>query len=273
MNALPTRKDEAWRWSNLKALAAVWPHADVRLRSQSVAAGQHGRLDETVSGDAWINDDVTVTVGAGGRLDGIIRQSAATMATMLYRITLEAGAAAHIVILNHGGELGRIALDVTLHDGADFHLGAVLIGTGEQTIELVTTVRHVGPAATSRQIVRAVAGGTATTSYLGQVAVARAGQKTDASQSFKALLLNRGATANAKPELEIFADDVKCAHGAAIGEIDPQALFYLTSRGIPPAGARALLTRAFLSDALEGLDDTATETLNADITALLEQAA
>jgi Fe-S cluster assembly protein SufD len=272
MRALPTRKDEAWRWSNLKALAGVWP-GEVRTRSLTIADGEQGRLDDTLSGAAWINDEVTVMVGAGGRLDGIIRQSATTMATMLYRITLAAGARAHLVILNHGSHLGRIAIDVTCHEGADFQLGAVLIGAGEQTIELVTTVRHVGPAATSGQIVRAVSGGTATVSYLGQVAVARAGQKTDASQSFKALLLNRGATANAKPELEIFADDVKCAHGAAIGEIDGQALFYLTSRGIPPDQARALLTRAFLSDALEGLDIAATEALDAEITALLERAA
>ena len=161
---------------------------------------------------------------------------------------------------------------MTRHEGADLSIGAVLIGGGEQTTELVTTVRHVGPGATSRQIVRAAAGGTATVSFLGQVAVARTGQKTDAGQSFKALLLNRGATANAKPELEIFADDVKCAHGAAIGEIDQAALFYLSSRGIPPEKARALLTRAFLSDALEGLDDAATAALDAEITALLEGA-
>lgn len=271
MSLAPTRKDEAWRWSNLKALAAAWPDAQVRSRSLAIAAT--GRLDEPLTGDAWINDDMTVSVAAGGRLDGVIRAGAAGLTTMLYRITLEAGAAAHLVILSHGGSLGRIALDVTLHDGADFQLGAILIGQGEQTIELVTTVRHVGPGATSRQIVRAVAGGTATTSYLGQVAVARAGQKTDASQSFKALLLNRGATANAKPELEIFADDVKCAHGAAIGEIDKQALFYLNSRGVPPAQARALLTRAFLSDALAGLDEVTTVALDTEITALLGQAA
>jgi len=242
MSALPTRKDEAWRYSDLVAVARHWPVAVE-----------------------------TIDVPAGATHSDIIR--AADEGIRHLAITIGAGGTCRLTILDAGRSYGRIAIDVTLHDGADFQLGAILIGRGEQKIELVTTVRHIGVAATSRQIVRAVAGGTATTSYLGQVAVARTGQKTDASQSFKALLLNRGATANAKPELEIFADDVKCAHGAAIGEIDPQALFYLTSRGIPPAGARALLTRAFLSDALEGLDDTATETLNADITALLEQAA
>ena len=86
----------------------------------------------------------------------------------------------------------------------------------------------------------------------------------------KALLLDRGATANAKPELEIFADDVKCAHGATVGELDKTALFYLQSRGVPPAQAQALLMRAFLSDALESIsDEAARETAEARVTALL----
>ena len=71
------------------------------------------------------------------------------------------------------------------------------------------------------------------------------------------MLLDRGATANAKPELEIFADDVKCAHGATVGELDRNALFYLASRGVPPAEAKALLTRAFLSDALARIGEPA----------------
>ena len=235
---MPTRRDEAWRYSDLAAVARHWP---VAVETVDVPAGA-SRAD-IIRADAEAIRHLAISIGAGGA----------------YRLT----------IIDAGRSYGRIALDVTLHDGADFQLGAVLVGSGEQKIELITTVRHVGPAATSRQIVRAVAGGTATTSYLGQVAVARAGQKTDASQSFKALLLNRGATANAKPELEIFADDVKCAHGATVGEIDLNALFYLTSRGVPPAQARALLTRAFLSDALDGLDEATTAALDAEITALL----
>lgn len=241
MSVAPTRKDEAWRYSDLAAVARHWP---VPVETVEVPAGDQ-RSDIIRAAEEGIRH-LAITIGGGGA----------------YRLT----------ILDAGRSYGRIALDVTLQDGADFQLGAVLIANGEQRVELVTTVRHVGVAATSRQIVRAVAGGTATTSYLGQVAVARTGQKTDASQSFKALLLNRGATANAKPELEIFADDVKCAHGATVGEIDRTALFYLTSRGVPPAEARALLTRAFLSDALEGLDDATVEALDAEISGMLTAA-
>lgn len=222
-SGLPTRRDEAYRYSDLAAVARHWP---VAVEPIAIAAGETAA--HTIIADA------------------------AAPAIRHLAITVAAGAALRLTLVDSGRPFGRTAMDVTLHEGADFQLGAILIGTGEQTVELVTTVRHIGPRATSRQVVRAVAGGTATTSYLGQVAVAREGQKTDAGQSFKALLLSRGATANAKPELEIFADDVKCAHGAAIGEIDAQALFYLASRGVPPHLARALLTRAFLADALAG---------------------
>ena len=88
--------------------------------------------------------------------------------------------------------------------------------------------------------------GKAIGSYLGKVEVARGAQQTDAEQSVKAMLLDRGATANCKPELEIFADDVKCAHGATVGELDAMQLFYAESRGLDPASARALLLEGFV---------------------------
>jgi Fe-S cluster assembly protein SufD len=100
--------------------------------------------------------------------------------------------------------------------------------------------------------VRSVLGGKAVGSYLGKVEVARGAQQTDGEQSVKAMLLDRGATANCKPELEIYADDVKCAHGASVGELDPVQMFYAQSRGLDPASARALLLEGFVM----GLWDT-----------------
>ena len=97
--------------------------------------------------------------------------------------------------------------------------------------------------------------GKATGSYLGKVEVARGAQKTDAEQSVKAMLLDRGATANCKPELEIFADDVKCAHGASVGELDAMQLFYAESRGLDPASARALLLEGFVMGLWESAKD------------------
>lgn len=245
-STLPSRRDEDWRYSDIAAVERAWP---VAAEVIDVAAGDHARrmiVQDAAIGSATIRQ-LAVTLAAGARLD--------------------------LHIINSGGAYGRVALDVTLHQGAHFELGGIIVARGEQVLEIITTVRHAGPGASSNQIVRCVAGGTATATYLGKVAVARAGQKTDAAQSFKALLLDRGATANAKPELEIFADDVKCAHGATVGELDKTALFYLESRGLPPATARALLTQAFLSDALASLaDDAAREAAEAQVTALLEAA-
>ncbi|MBB5987940.1 SufD family Fe-S cluster assembly protein [Sphingobium lignivorans] len=229
--SLPTRRDEAWRYSDIDAAARAWPGA--APERIVVAPGEMrtlALLQDAAEGESVILDHV-VEIGAGGTL------------------------AVHL--LNSGGALGRVTFDVTLARHAHFELKAALIGGGTQTIELVTTLNHAEPEATSAQTVRAIAAGRATTNYLGQIRVARDAQKTDASQSFKAMLLDRGASAHARPELEIFADDVKCAHGASIGQLDEAALFYMASRGLDPAGAKALLLEAFIAGLFDDIADEA----------------
>jgi len=223
MTALPTRRDEAWRYSDLDAVARLWPVPAPTV--MDVAAGESDARH--LVAEAGIHD-FAITLGAGARMD--------------------------FHVLNAGAGYGRVAIDVTLHDGAHFEFGAVQIGGGSANLEIVTTVRHVEPNATSKQTVRSILGGAATGSYLGKVAVARDAQKTDSVQSVKAMLLDRTATANAKPELEIYADDVKCAHGATVGELDRNALFYLAARGLPPAEAQTLLLQAFVSEVFEGAE-------------------
>jgi Fe-S cluster assembly protein SufD len=171
------------------------------------------------------------------------------------KLSRGAGASARIFALNSAEHYGRIELEVELADGADFELLAANIGTGTSTNEIVGNVRHLEPNATSRQIVRSVLNRKAVGTYLGRIEVSRDAQKTDAEQSVKAMLLDRGATANAKPELEIFADDVKCAHGATVGELDSNQLFYLGSRGLPPAEARALLLEGFVMGLWDGASE------------------
>tara|TARA_R110000782_G_scaffold167129_5_gene259156 strand:+ start:9710 stop:10462 length:753 start_codon:yes stop_codon:yes gene_type:complete len=230
--ALPTRRDEAWRYSDLEAVASMWPvPAPVEI---IVPAGEHAaqHLLQQCGDDA--------------------------VAVRDYRIVLEAGARLDFHVLNIGGKLGRVTFDVMLKQGAHFALHGAIIGGGRQTLEIVTNVMHAEPDGTSEQTVRSILGGHATGSYLGRIAVARDAQKTDASQSVKAMLLDRTATANAKPELEIFADDVKCAHGATVGELDKQALFYMASRGMDPATAQTLLLRAFVAGVFDGIADDAT---------------
>ena len=172
-------------------------------------------------------------------------------------MVLEAGAVVRIFALNNAARYGRYELNVALHEGADFALYGANIGAKDSTLEIVTTVRHIAPGAISRQAIRSVLGDKATGNFLGRVEVAREGQQSDAEQSVKAMLLNRGAIANAKPELEIFADDVKCAHGATVGELDQNQLFYAAARGLDPVAARALLLEGFIAglwDEIEGED-------------------
>jgi Fe-S cluster assembly protein SufD len=223
--ALPTRQSEAWRYADLDAVARAWP------------------LPERES----------VAVPGGGSFARAIVVEAGGITQLSLSLGRNAKAAVHI--LNTDGAYARIELDVTLHEGAEFTLGGAQLGTGEQTLEIVTTVTHAEPNAKSRQLVRSVLGGQSTGTYLGKVAVARGAIGSDAEQSVRAMLLDRTATANAKPELEIYADDVKCAHGCAIGELDAQGLFYLESRGLPPAEAKRLMLQAFIAEAFVGAED------------------
>ena len=225
-STLPTRKDEAFRYADLYALAGVWPVAREEIR---VAAGETGSLAIVVEGDAAVARHLI--------------------------ITLEAGAIFDLRILNANNAFGRIAVDARLGDGADFTLGAAQIGGGDQVLEVVTEVSHAAPNATSRQVIRSVLGGSATGTYLGKVAVARGANGTDSEQSVRAMLLTRTATANAKPELEIYADDVKCAHGCAVGELDAAGLFYMASRGLTPELAKKLMLQAFVAEAFSGASD------------------
>jgi Fe-S cluster assembly protein SufD len=224
---LPTRKDEAFRYSNIDALTSAWPIAEETI---------------IVAKDSTHSLDIINTAPAD---DVFVRH---------INLTLESGSRSTVQVLNAGGRLGRIVLDVTLQDSADFALNAVQLGSGNQTVELIITVRHLEPNATSVQQVRSILAGNATGSYLGKVAVVRDAQHTDSVQSVKAMLLDRTATANAKPELEIYADDVKCAHGATVGELDGQAMFYLAARGLPPAEAKKLLMQAFIASVFEGAE-------------------
>ncbi|MCJ2179856.1 SufD family Fe-S cluster assembly protein [Novosphingobium album (ex Hu et al. 2023)] len=220
---LPTRKDEDFRYSDLDALATVWP---VVREDIEVIAGLEESRQVIELGEGAVARHLDVRLGKGAKLD--------------------------LRVLTAGPGYGRIAIDVRLEEGADFTLGAAQLATGKETLEIVTKVTHAGLNATSSQIVRTVLAGNATGTYLGCIAVERGADGTDAEQSVRAMLLDRTATANAKPELEIFADDVKAAHGCAVGELDANGLFYLMSRGLPPADAKRLMLQAFIAEAFAG---------------------
>lgn len=226
MLPLPTRRDEDYRYADLAALETAWPVAEERI---VLAAEETRALAIVHDGDAPVARELVVELGAGARF------------------------ALHL--LDAGQAYGRFAIKVTLGAGAEFRLGAVQLAGAGQTLEVVTEVVHAAPDAVSRQVVRSVAAGRATVNYLGKVLVRKGADGTDGEQSVRAMLLDRTATANARPELEIHADDVKCAHGCAVGELDANALFYMAQRGLPPETAKKLMLQAFVAEAFVGADE------------------
>jgi len=142
-------------------------------------------------------------------------------------------------------------LEIALEgEGARAHLSGVSVLDGKRHSDVTTHVIHRVGNTNSTQLFKHVAGGGSRAVYQGKVTVAKGANGSDSNQSAKALLLGDGAEADLKPELEIFADDVKCAHGAAVGDLDAESLFYLRARGIPEHEARGLLLHAFLEDAV-----------------------
>ena len=124
---------------------------------------------------------------------------------------------------------------------------------GKQHVDNHTLVDHAQPNCYSNELYKGVLDGESTAVFNGKVMVRPDAQKTNAFQSNKTVLLNDGATINTKPQLEIFADDVKCSHGATTGRLDQKALFYLRSRGLNERSARALLTYAFAAEVVENV--------------------
>ena len=227
--ALPTRKDEDWRYSAVEALEGAmlgdW-------REISVSAGE--TLRETIA----LTDE-------------------GSSPTELHRLRVSIGEGARFELFTvlASADYARVEVQVTLAKGAHFELGGITVGGRDTVREIVSRTVHAEPEATSNQTVRAVHWGKGTGNFLGRIDVVRDAQKTDAAQDFKGLLLEKGASCNAVPQLEIFADDVKCAHGATVGQLDESARFYMAARGLPPHAVRRLLVQGFVGDALVSLDD------------------
>jgi len=154
--------------------------------------------------------------------------------------------------LTLGARLARMEVHARLAGaGAAAHLNAAQLLGGAQHADFTTVVKHDAPNTASRQTVKNVLTGRSRGVFQGKIEVARIAQKTDGYQMNQALLLSRDAEMDSKPQLEIYADDVKCSHGATVGALDDDQLFYLRTRGVPEEQARAMLVRAFLSEALD----------------------
>jgi len=138
-------------------------------------------------------------------------------------------------------------------EGGDCTLNGLYLADRERLVDNHTTIDHAKPHCGSHEVYKGILGGTSRAVFNGKIIVRQDAQKTDAKQTNRALLLTDGATINTKPQLEIFADDVKCTHGAAIGQLDEDAIFYLRARGLTYAEARDMLIHGFAAQVLEGV--------------------
>jgi Fe-S cluster assembly protein SufD len=203
----------------------------------------------------YLNNPVTsITVEEGAVLTHLRLQDESQEALHLSTVYADvaAGGAYDSFALTLGARLARMEVHARLAgSGAMAHLNAAQLLGGSQHADFTTVVTHDAPATQSRQTVKNVLTGRSHGVFQGKIEVARIAQKTDGYQMNQALLLSPDAEINCKPQLEIYADDVKCSHGATVGALDADQFFYMRSRGIPEAEARAILVRAFLAEALD----------------------
>jgi Fe-S cluster assembly protein SufD len=312
---LPSRRTEAWKWSDLRAamanqdsvligtgampaegpiaafaemlgdgygpsaLVVEAPGETFDSRMTEGDAGQYGSITVKAGATATMIEYLHVSgsrlrpflpaylrveVEPGATLQRVIVQEndapagQADTAVVLNEtvVTLGAGATFQQFILGEGARLARIETSVTAAEGAVVQMNGVYLAAAGRHVDLTSRVAHTAPGVNTRQLVRGVARKGGRGVFQGKFLVERAGQKTDASMQHNALLLEEGAEVFAKPELEIYADDVACAHGNTAGQLDEDAVFYLRQRGIPDVDARAMITRAFLIEAVpDWMDD------------------
>ncbi|MGD0865987.1 MAG: Fe-S cluster assembly protein SufD [Rhizomicrobium sp.] len=213
--------------------------------------------------ESFSNAGVEIVLREGTRLNHIRTASNAASAIVIEDLTVRvaAGAQYRAHFMSTGAKLSRTELHVTLEgETAEAHVSGVSVLDDGRHADVTTHIVHAAADTRSTQLFKDIAGGHSRAVYQGKITVAKGADGSDSRQTAKGLLLGLRAEIDLKPELEIFADDVKCAHGAAVGDLDVESLFYLRSRGIPEAEARALLMRAFLGDAVDEIE-------NADIRA------
>ena len=235
-----------------------------RLRI-AVGSGARLVLNERIQGlvheRGFSNAVISVTQAADSVLEHYRLLTSSGAINRVTSIDVELGEQAdyRAFTLDTGQSLSRSETIVSLAGrGASTALDGVCLANGRQVIDHRLVAKHHGEAASSRQRYSSIAGGGGRIVFNGKVHVAAGADGTDSLQSSRNLLLGAGAEIDTRPELEIYADDVKCAHGATIGQIDADALFYLMSRGIDEPRARDLLIRAFVEASLMRISDEAT---------------
>ncbi|MGC6476633.1 MAG: Fe-S cluster assembly protein SufD [Parvibaculales bacterium] len=240
-------------WAGTKSEQAAYgrvvlnlaPNARLTLLETHIGSGlNHVVMDTQISAGATLN--LVKTHCADEDQLGVVQN----------RVTLAQAAHYKSICLALSGSLVRHETNLKLCEAnAEAHIASAVIGAHTQHVDMTTCLEHLHADTQSETVARTVLCDQARGVFQGKVIVAKDAQRVNALQKSDALMLSEKAEMNAKPELEIYADDVACAHGSAIGEIDRDALFFLRSRGLTLDQARLLLIDGFLSEIIERLDD------------------
>lgn len=299
---LPTRRVEAWKYSDLRAAMdesvqvvlkrdRAEPEVATALARGGIIgalAAQAGRVEEAhiTHGAPVVRIDrpiyanleprlLNVTIEPGGALTRIVVQDGIDGGVVLdaARVRVGAGAKFKQIILAEGARLARIETHVDVEgEGAEVELNGIYMAGAGRHADLTSVITHKIGGGTTRQLIKGVARKGGRGVFQGRIVVERGAQKTDARQHHRGILLEDGAEIFAKPELMIHADDVQCAHGNTAGGLDESALFYMRARGVPEDEARALLIEAFLAEAIpQDLPPAVLDELLGRISAWLER--
>jgi Fe-S cluster assembly protein SufD len=308
---LPSKRDEDWRWTDLRGLIRALPEPSAPVDPRDVGQGPFEHLVSDSYVIANGRDDVRIAVGPGEEMTVALRLLARGAGAHTSRVEIEVAAGGRLTLLetyegDAGGYVAHASLAISLGEGArlerimlaadgaegvsvseaevrlgpqaDYGQSVLLSGARRQRIEtrvahpgggaklrldgvylladkrhadLTTVVTHRGTDGVTMQMAKGVVRDQARGVFQGRIVVAEGADRTDARMEHHALILSDRAEVDAKPELEIYADDVACSHGNTVGALDEDALFYARQRGIPEAEARALLTEAFIGEVID----------------------
>lgn len=233
------------------------PGAPMRVRLELDAGARLTLIDTGLATAGLSTGLLEIEIGAGAELVRYSLQNGDTQAIELTHTAVDVADTGryHAIALMFGGKLARAETHVTLAgEGASCLIHGAYLLSGHTHADMTTKVVHASPNGQTRELFKGAVQDRARGVFQGKILVERAAQKTDARQNHHALMLSEGAEIDAKPELEIYADDVQCAHGNTIGALDDQALFYMRQRGIPEAQAKSLLVEAFVTDVFDAIE-------------------
>ena len=192
---------------------------------------------------------------------------------LVRNLEVNAGQKADMVLLIMPGVSCDVRLDIRLAgEGAEANVYGAYVCGGEEKVKIAVDMHHDVPYCNSRQLFKGIAGGTSKVDFYGKIIVAKDAQRTEAYQENHNILLSDGAKVDTKPQLEIYADDVKCSHGATIGRLNEEEQFYMRSRGISLEDARVLQMISFIAPVLENIpDESQRESISAEIEAQIRK--